>query len=325
MESRFDSAVLAAFGQARRLADVRRLAGGSKKGVYRLAFDDGFSAVGYLWDQGENWWPPSPRPQAQDARADPFSESSGAGLFEAAHAQLTGLGVRVPELYLLDRTGEFAGCDLALVEHLRGGHLEDRLRVDAPGAGQVMDQLAEALELMYGCRSEGFGKIGFIRTEGSCEQVVFDRALEHLAEAAQVMPRIAPACLVIDGRLRELLEQVEERHCYRLIHGELGPDHVRIDDAGRPVLVDIEGLMFFDVEWEHVFLELRFGGHYRTLRRDDLDQARLRLYRLALSLSLTAVPMRLADSEFPERDFMIEIAEFHADRVLGYAGRLPRS
>ena len=28
--------------------------------------------------------------------------------------------------------------------------------------------------------------------------------------------------------------------------------------------------------------------------------------------------MRLADSDYPEREFMIEIAEFNADRVLSY-------
>ncbi|HET7017056.1 MAG TPA: phosphotransferase [Streptosporangiaceae bacterium] len=308
MEARFDPAIRAAFGPARRLADVRRLAGGSKKGVYRLAFDDGFSAVGYLWDQGENWWPAASRPAAYDPRTDPFSDASGVGLFEAAHSLLTGLGVRVPELYLLDG-------DLALVEHVRGGTLEERLRLDAPGADDVMARLAAALELMHGCRSDGFGKVGFTGVTGSCEQVVLDRALEHLAEAAESVPRIAAALGAISERLRELRGQVEDRRCYRLIHGELGPDHVLVD-AGRPVLVDIEGLMFFDIEWEHAFLELRFSDHYRWLRRDDLDPHRLRLYRLALSLSLVAGPMRLADSDYPERAFMIEIAEFNADRVL---------
>ncbi|HXS66952.1 MAG TPA: phosphotransferase, partial [Streptosporangiaceae bacterium] len=200
--ARFAPAVRAAFGPARRVADVRRLAGGSKKGVYRLAFDDGFSAVGYIWDQGENWWPPSARPQAYDPRADPFSEASGPGLFEAAHGLLTELGVRVPELYLLDRTGAFGDCDLALVEHLRGGSLKDLLRVDAPGAGEVMDRLAAALEAMHECRDEGFGKVSFARLAGSCERVVFDRALEHLAEAEQVMPRIAAVRPAIEDRLR---------------------------------------------------------------------------------------------------------------------------
>lgn len=318
MKSRadFDPAVRAAFGPARRLADIRRLAGGSKKGVYRLAFDDGSSVVGYIWDEGENFWPASNRLQAYDPRTDPFSDSSGAGLFEAAHRLLDGLGVRIPELYLLDLTGAFGDFDLALVEHVRGGKLEDWLHARAPGASEVMDQLAAALDLMYGCVGDGFGKVGCPLAGGSSEQVVFDRAAEHLAEAADVMPKIAAARSAVGERLRELLAQVEERHCYRLIHSELGPDHVLVDDRGRPVLIDIEGLMYFDIEWEHAFLELRFGGHYRSLGRDDLDQPRLRLYRLALSLSLVAVPMRLANSDFPDRDFMIEIAEYNTERVL---------
>lgn len=312
----FEPAARAAFGPRRRLAGVRRLAGASKKGVYRLAFDDGFTAVGYIWDQEENWWPASAaRSEADDPGADPFSDASGAGLFEAAHGLLTGLGVGVPELYLLDRTGAYAGCDLALVEHLPDGTLEDRLEA---GADDVMDRLAASLELMYGCRSEGFGKVGFTRADGSCEHVVFGRAVEHLAEAAESMPRIGAARAAIAERLDELLAQVTERHTYRLIHGELGPDHVLVDGARRPVLVDIEGLMFFDIEWEHAFLELRFGDHYRWLHRDDLDQRRLALYRLALALSLTAVPMRLADSDYPDRDFMIEIAESNANWVLCY-------
>ena len=32
-----------------------------------------------------------------------------------------------------------------------------------------------------------------------------------------------------------------------LIHGELGPDHVLIDERGHPVIIDIEGVMFFDL------------------------------------------------------------------------------
>ena len=92
---------------------------------------------------------------------------------------------------------------------------------------------------------------------------------------------------------------------YGLIHGELGPDHVLIDGHGQPVLIDIEGVMFFDVEWEHAFLELRFGEHYRWLREDGLDEERLRLYRLALHLSLIAGPLRLLDGDFPDRAPML--------------------
>jgi hypothetical protein len=53
--------------------------------------------------------------------------------------------------------------------------------------------------------------------------------------------------------------------CPASLHGELGPDHVLIDDRGQPALIDIEGLMFFDIEWEHAYLQLRFGDHYQRL------------------------------------------------------------
>jgi hypothetical protein len=98
-----------------------------------------------------------------------------------------------------------------------------------------------------------------------------------------------------------------------LIHGELGPDHVLVA-GGRPVLIDIEGVMFFDVEWEHAFLELRFGPHYRPAQ--GLDPARTTLYRLAQHLSLVEGPLRLLDGDFPHREAMRAIAEHNVERAL---------
>ncbi|MET9115066.1 hypothetical protein ABZX38_12755 [Streptomyces longwoodensis] len=74
--------------------------------------------------------------------------------------------------------------------------------------------------------------------------------------------------------------------------------------------------MYFDVEQEHVFLELRFGPHYDRLRVPGLDGDRLRLYRLALHLSLVAGPLRLLGGDFPDAGVMRGIAEFNLRRVL---------
>ena len=54
----------------------------SKKGVYRLIFDDECTAILYVWDAGENYWP-TPQGGTGSDRADPFSEASGVDLFEA--------------------------------------------------------------------------------------------------------------------------------------------------------------------------------------------------------------------------------------------------
>jgi len=104
-----------------------------------------------------------------------------------------------------------------------------------------------------------------------------------------------------------------------VVHGELGPDHVQVDAAGRPVVIDIEGLMYLDVEWEHVFLRIRLHDAYEPLAVADLDEDRLALYMLAQRLSLTAGPLRLLDGPFPDREFMAGIAEHNLNEALALA------
>jgi hypothetical protein len=74
--------------------------------------------------------------------------------------------------------------------------------------------------------------------------------------------------------------------------------------------------MYFDVEWEHVFLRLRFRRHYQWLEMDGLDEQRLELYALALDLSLIEGPLRLLDGGYPDRDQMLAIAGWAVERAL---------
>src|SRR5580700_5927548 len=48
--------VRAAFGSGRSLLGAARLAGGSKKGAYRLTMDDDSTALVYAWDDSEDYW-----------------------------------------------------------------------------------------------------------------------------------------------------------------------------------------------------------------------------------------------------------------------------
>ncbi|MGW1786231.1 phosphotransferase, partial [Streptomyces sp. NPDC002143] len=143
-----------------------------------------------------------------------------------------------------------------------------------------------------------------------------DRALRDLAEAASRDPRIAGARDRLEERLSRLAAAVRPRARYAVVHGELGPDHVRVDAYGNPVVIDIEGSMYFDVEWEHVFLRIRLHDAYRPLETDGLDEDRLALYMLAQRLSLTAGPLRLLDGDFPDRAFMAGIAEHNLKQAL---------
>jgi hypothetical protein len=318
-QERLAEVARAAFGSGRRLAGVTRLRGGTKKGVYRAAFTDGGTAIFYLWDAAEDYWPGG----ADGDHAEPFSHPSGLDLFEAARARLEGLGVRTPELYLADGSRERFGADVAVLEDVPGPTLEGLIEDDPRQAEPVLERLAEALRAMHAHRGAGFGKLAHVDGGGvsrgsSCEAVVLDRALADLAEGAARDERLGAVRAELEEELRRLAAAIGPRSDYRLIHGELGPDHVLVDGQGRPVIIDIEGLMYFDVEWEHVFLRLRFQEDYRFLHRDGMDENRLRLYALAMHLSLVAGPLRLLDGDFPEREGMLGIVEYNLRRVLAW-------
>ena len=291
------------YGTDRRLRELSRLAGGTTKGVYRLTLDDGSTVLLYRWAAGENFWP------AQTGLdVGPFQADPGRDGFARCHALLHDLGVRVPEIVAL-------GPDRALVEDVRGGTLEALLQRDAVTGREVLGRLGEMLRTMHSELAPSFGFPG--ETPAG---FALRRGLNSLVEAAARVPRLAAARSRLEEELRTRFAAVRPRSGYGLIHGELGPDHVLIGPAGEPVLIDIEATMHFDVEWEHAFLELRFGPLYPALRTVELDPDRLALYRLVHYLSLVAGPLQLIEGDFPDVTFMREIAEGNAQRALHEVG-----
>ena len=314
--------VRAAFGRDRPLLRVERLAGGSKKGVYRLTMDDGGTTLVYAWDDSEDYWQ-GVLPEGADDPADPFSHASGLALFEAAARRLTSAGVRCPELLFTDRSRALYSADIAVVEDVAGGTLEARLEEDPAAAERPLSVLANWLAAMATIRSPSFGKVAFVDAGGrspgtSCERIKLDRALAQLSEIAGRDRRAAGAQGRLEEALRSLAEPIDPRAASALVHGELGPDHVLLDRCGEPVLIDIEGAMYFDVETEHVWMRMRFGGHYAKLSRSGLDENRLRLYQLCMHLDLVAGPLRIAGTSHPEREWFLSVAEHHLQRALQF-------
>ncbi|MFF7564054.1 phosphotransferase family protein [Streptomyces pseudovenezuelae] len=311
--TRDDLAPLARAATGRALKGVTRLRGGTKKGVYRLLLDDDTTVVAYVWSPDEDYWDAGP----SDLR-DPFSAGTSRGVFTAAHDRLVAAGVRTPRLLHAD-----AERDAVVVEDLRGGSLEDALERDPVAGRAALERLAGELATLHAQQGPAFGKVGVVDNGGtsygsSAARRVTEGALRDIGEAALRDERIAGVREDLEESLRRLDAAVRPRDRHSLIHGELGPDHVLLDDRGRPALIDVEGLMYFDVEWEHVFLRIRFQERYDVLRAParELDEDRLRLYRLAMHLSLVAGPLRLVEGDFPHPEGMREIAEHNLGEVL---------
>jgi hypothetical protein len=304
------------FGADRLLTALDRLTGGSKKGVYRLGLDDQTTMILYVWAAGENYWPPSPT-----VPDDPFTDASGAELFAANYAALAAAGVRTPRLLMLDRGGRYLDADIALVEDAGALRLEALMERDPAAAAAPLSTLGDALRRMHTTFSPQYGKLAAIaRGEASqtrrTEDIIVDRALGHLDAAATRDARLADAHDRIAGHVRYLRSVVTAREAYGLVHGELGPDHVLVTAAGEAVMIDFEGLAYFDVEWDHAWLQMRFGDTYPALHPVDLDPHRLELYRYAQVLSLIEGPLRIADTDFPDRQWMLDLAEYNITKAL---------
>lgn len=222
---------------------------------------------------------------------------------------------------------------MAIVEDLPGGTLEDLLD-GAPAAvpkADALERMAALLDTLHACTGPCFGKVAVVDNGGSsyggsCTEVVVERALSDLAELTAREPRVTAVHAQLADWLGVLAARIHHRTVRpALIHGELGPDHVRVTPDGDLALIDIEGLMYFDAEWEHVFLRLRFGRHYDALRTEGteaLDANRLSLYRLAMHLSLVVGPLRLLDvGDFHDPEFMRGIAEHNLQQALSLVGR----
>jgi hypothetical protein len=303
--------VPAHFGSDRRLVALDRLTGGSKKGVYRLRLDDATTAILYVWSDEENYWP-----AAEAVPDDPFTDATGAELFEVNHAALVAAGVRVPDLMFFDRA-----AGLALVEDAGTRFLEGLMADDPAAAQEPLAGVAAALRRMHTTYHPQYGKIADIARGAASqarrpEDVIEDRALRHLDEAAGRDRRLADARHRIADHLAGLRAAVAARHRYGLVHGELGPDHVLVNPAGEPVMIDFEGLAYFDVEWDHAWIRMRFEEAYPRLDPVELDPHRLEFYRYAQVLSLIESPLRIAETDFPDRDWMLALAEWNIAKAL---------
>jgi fructosamine-3-kinase len=225
---------------------------------------------------------------------------------------------------MLDRDRRYLDADIALVEDVGALRLEVLIERDPAAAAQPLSALGDALRRMHTTLGRHYGKLAaIVRGEAPqtrrTEDIIVDRALGHLDAVATRDTRLADAHDRIAAHVRQLRDKVAPRQTYALVHGELGPDHVFVTPAGEAVMIDLEGLAYFDVEWEHAWLQMRFGDAYPALRPVDLDPDRLEFYRYAQVLSLIEGPLRIADTDFTGRQWMLDLAEWNIAKAIAEA------
>jgi hypothetical protein len=160
------------------------------KGVYRLTVDDGTTVIAYLWEDSENYWPQAPN--ANDV-ADPFSLGGGIDLFVTARSRLASLGLRVPEIYLLDRDRAYYPAGIAILEDFPGETLLAWWERDPAAAEPTLSRLREGLAAMRGYRGSAPGKVSFVDAGGTPRWPTSEEAVLALGRGSNRGRRHGPA------------------------------------------------------------------------------------------------------------------------------------
>ncbi|WP_342760326.1 phosphotransferase [Paenibacillus sp. PK3_47] len=210
--------------------------------------------------------------------------------------------------------------DYAFVECVPGQNAEEYLQSeDDPGKALLLERIGELLAKMHGDVREAYGKLNAPLIQSpECHLLHVKNAEVQLAYSVQYIDEIRANRPKLLNTLYKFAEKIKPRRQYRFIHGELGPDHILFNEKLEPYLIDIEGAMFFDMEYEHCFLDLRFGEYYRYLKSEALDPDRMQFYRLHQHISLISAGLKLLHRGFPDQQFAKGLAEYHCQRVLQF-------
>ncbi|WP_028612057.1 phosphotransferase family protein [Paenibacillus harenae] len=303
------------FGTGYFIENVSKMHGGAQKAVYKVDCTNGFCCVLYVWDLAVNFFQEEVR-----KNEDIIERSYGADLFKLNNEYLTQQGIGTPTLYDLNTERNRYPFDYALVEYVAGQKAEAYFHdSNSRVRDQLFQRIGDMLTGMHADVSDAYGKLNLKASNTEkCHQLQMNNAITQLAYASQYMNRIREN----QDRLLDILYKLESRILpraqYGFIHGELGPDHVLVNNKLEPLLIDIEGAMFFDIEHEHSFLEMRFGDYYRYLKNDALDPNRMLFYRFHHHISLTSGGLKLLHRGFPDKQFAKGLADHHSRLALRF-------
>lgn len=300
------------FGNGYSVRNITNMHGGAQKVVYKIECENGFTCMLYVWDIASNYFQDEVRNDTSDER------SYSSDLFELNNAYLFEIGVRTPNLYYMSKDRARYPFDYAFVECVLGQSAEAYMSADASEQKVVFSRINEMLGCMHAISRKTYGNlVDELDHAEPCHYIQLRNAKEQLSYLANHSEKIRAKETMITDFIHKLESRIAKRERYGFIHGELGPDHVLVNDKLEPYLIDIEGAAFYDIEHEHSFLAFRFGDVYnRYLNQENLDRDRMRFYRLHHHISCASGGLKLLHRGFPNRALAEAIYTYNMKSVL---------
>ena len=292
------------WGTSCQLQDLRDLNDGFAKKTYLLQLrNPDMQCILHIWSK------PDHQLTEIETDTDWILGPSGSDLFRVNTEFLRSHGVPTPELFFLDDTKTVCEYDFALVEYIEGGNFTDHNQQCGAGSTQlILDRINEMLMILHAMTAPSPGLLTQRRPrESRCERLVWEHVRPTLDLACEFNESIRSYRGQILVTLQSLLDAIEPRSVFSLIHGELGPEHIIVSPESEPYFIDCEGVRYFDLEFEHSLLRARFGSQYGTFERTDLDPNRMKLYALNHSIGWTAFASEAVTGDSVDREWATSV------------------
>jgi hypothetical protein len=297
------------FGENCIMQNMNQIYGGAQKITYKVDCSNNFSFILYVWDNSRDYF--------HEEKTKNILPSGGADLFEINQQFLLNQGISTPKLYYIDRSKTKYPFDFAFVEYISGGDISSYYDKNPEIQKQVFSNLANVVRRMHSVKSHGFGSLkGIIHTNQTCQQIILEKTIDELKFSSKYIAEMNKNRLT--EVLNSLYRRLKPRNYYSLIHGELGPNHVLVDKNLQTYLIDIECLSYFDIEYEHSFLEFRFENYNDYLKVEELDEDRLRFYKLTLHISYTTGAQKLLLRGYPDKNELYGMIEYNLKETLKF-------
>lgn len=297
-----------------KILKIIRIYGGARKVTYKIECNKGFSCILYVWDNSMDYF-------NEKTDEDDIFKSNGADLFELNNKFLTQNGIRTPRIYYIDRNKKEYSFDFALVEYIAGGEIEKYFYADEETKYKVFTDLSKNIKKMHFIRNKLFGNLKTEKTlKFGSERILLDRNIKEIEYSSRFHEGILKNKTMLINKIQELYDNMKPRNDYVFIHGELGPNHVLVDENLNTYLIDIESAMFFDAEYEHSFLQFRFGEYYKYFNKDNLDLDRLKFYKMHLHISCLSGALELKQKSYPDITEVNDMIEYNSEQALNFLG-----
>lgn len=253
--------------------NMDEIGGGMSKQVYKIT-TQADSFILYIWRR-----PYDNRLTENQTRGIEYLFPDGFKYFVHNSKLLSDLGIRVPYILTAGRHDE-GGFDYAIVECFKGQSMADymgsggNMAAAADKITAVMDRMAAEKRAFYGPPKESEPN------DISAVQLVFNFTAEELNIASKLDNEVSALRPAVLQLMQKKMSEIDERKTreFSLIHGELTPPHVFMLEDGEIGLIDVEGVKYFDVEFDWAVVDFAYGGTIPLPK--SLDAEKFEFYKL---------------------------------------------